>query len=87
MIGGLSKINRYLLACAGAIGMLMAVAPETSAQDLQAIQAQIEQMQATIKSLQRQVQDAQAQASDAKAAASSGGMSDIDLKVKWKGAP
>jgi phosphate-selective porin OprO/OprP len=91
MIGGLRMINRYLLAGAGAIGMLMAAAPEASAQasaqDLQAIQAQIEQMQATIKSLQKQVQDAQAQASDAKAAASSGGGSDIDLKVKWKGAP
>jgi phosphate-selective porin OprO/OprP len=55
---------------------------------MQAIQAQIDQMQATIKALQKQVQDAQAQAAAAKsAAADSGGKSDIDLKVKWRGAP
>jgi phosphate-selective porin OprO/OprP len=67
---------------------------QQSAQELQAIQAQIQQMQesnrqmqATIKALQKQVQDAQAQAGAAQAAAESGGMSDLDLKVKWKGAP
>jgi phosphate-selective porin OprO/OprP len=90
MNGGLKKMSRLLLAGAGAVGLWgigISSASAQSAQELQTIQAQIEQMQATIKSLQKQVQDAQAQAASAQAAASSGGMSDIDLKVKWKGAP
>src|SRR3990170_3382355 len=87
MIGGLSKINRYLLAGAGAIGILAAGVPAASAQDLKEIQAQIDSMQATIKSLQKQVEDAKAQAAAANAAAESAGGSDLDLKVKWKGAP
>ena len=87
MIGGLSKINRYLLAGAGAIGILAAGVPAANAQDLKAIQAQIDSMQATIKSLQQQVEDAKAQASAAKSAAAEAGKSDLDLKVKWKGAP
>ena len=80
-----------MLGGAGAIGLwgigIPSAGAQQSAQELQAIQAQIEQMQATIKALQKQVQDAQAQAGAAKAAAESGGKSDIDLKVKWKGAP
>jgi phosphate-selective porin OprO and OprP len=87
MIGGLSKINRCLLAGAGAMGLMAAGMTGAKAQDLKEIQAQIEQMQATIKALEQQVQDAKAQASAAKTAAESGGMSDLDLKVKWKGAP
>jgi phosphate-selective porin OprO/OprP len=87
MIGGLSKINRYLLAGAGAIGLLAAGIPGAKAEDLKEIQAQIEQMQATIRALQQQVNDAKAQAAEAKTAAESGGLSDLDLKVKWKGAP
>lgn len=87
MIGGLSKINRYMLAGAGAIGLLASGATGAAAQDLREIQAQIEAMQATIKSLERQVQDAKAQATEAKSAASEAGKSDLDLKVKWKGAP
>jgi len=87
MIGGPSKINRYLLAGAGAIGILAAGVPAANAQDLKAIQAQIDSMQATIKSLQQQVEDAKSQASAAKAAAAEAGASDLDLKVKWKGAP
>jgi phosphate-selective porin OprO and OprP len=90
MNGGLKKINGLLLAGAGAAGLWgigVTDAGAQNAQELQAIQAQIEQMQATIKALQKQVQDAQAQAASAQAAASSGGMSDLDLKVKWKGAP
>ena len=43
-------------------------------------------MQATIQALQKQVQDAKAQAAAANVAACSAG-SDLDLKVKWKGAP
>jgi phosphate-selective porin OprO/OprP len=68
-------------------GLLALSAPEAKAQDLQQIQAQIELMQATIKALQKQVQDAQAQAAAATTAAESAKGSDIDLKVKWKGAP
>jgi phosphate-selective porin OprO/OprP len=88
---GLKHTSRYLLAAAGVTGML-AFGPHQAeaaeAQDLRAIQAQIDQMQATIKALQKQVQDAQAQAAAAKsAAADSGGKSDLDLKVKWRGAP
>jgi phosphate-selective porin OprO/OprP len=54
---------------------------------MQEIQAQIDQMQATIKALQKQVQDAKAQASAAQTTADSAKGSDLDLKVKWKGAP
>ncbi len=87
MIRGLSKINRFLLAGAGAIGILAAGVPAANAQDLKAIQAQIDSMQATIQALQKQVADAKAQASAAKSAAENAGGSDLDLKVKWKGAP
>ena len=88
MIGGLSKMNRYLLAGAGVIGILMAAGiPEAKAQDLRAIQAQIDAMQATIKPLQKQVQDAKAQSAAAQTAAANAEGSDLDLKVKWKGAP
>lgn len=86
MVGGLSKINRFLLAGVGAIAMSAADATGAGAQDLQEIQAQIQQMQATIKALEKQVQDAKAQASAAQTAAADS-KSDIDLKVKWKGAP
>ena len=44
-------------------------------------------MQATIKALQKQVQDAKAEAAAATTAADSANGSDLDLKVKWKGAP
>ncbi len=87
MTGGLGRARRYLLAAASVIGLLAAWAPEAKAQDMKEIQAQIDAMQATIKALQRQVQDAQAQAAEANAAAANAGGSDLDLKVKWKGAP
>ena len=87
MNGGLGKINRYLLAGASVIGLLAIGAPEAKAQNMQEIQAQIDQMQATIKALQKQVQDAKAQASAAQTTADSAKGSDLDLKVKWKGAP
>ena len=69
MNGGLGKMNRYLLAGASVIGLLGPWGSRGQAQDLQEIQAQIDQMQATIKALQKQVQDAQAQASAATTAA------------------
>ena len=87
MSGGLININRYLLAGAGVVGLLIGGGSEAQAQNLQEIQTQIQQMQATIKALEKQVQDAKAQAAAAQTAASEGGKSDLDLKVKWRGAP
>ena len=89
MIGGLRTTSRYLLAGASVIGLLAMGTPEAKAQNMQDIQAQIDQMQATIKALQKQVQDAKAQASAANATAADAAAkgSDIDLKVAWKGAP
>ncbi|MGD9502358.1 MAG: porin, partial [Methyloceanibacter sp.] len=86
MTGGLAKRSVYLLAGVSILG-LFAAAPEAKAQDMQQIQAQIDQMQATIKALQQQVADAKAQAAAANAAAANAGGSDLDLKIKWKGAP
>jgi phosphate-selective porin OprO/OprP len=87
MIGGLTTFNRYLLAGVSAIGLLGLSLPEAKAQDLKAIQGQIESLQATVKALQRQVEDAKAQAAAAKSAASEAKSDDLDLKVKWKGSP
>jgi phosphate-selective porin OprO/OprP len=87
MNGGLGKMNRYLLAGAGVIGLLAIGVPEAKAQNMQEIQAQINQMQATIKALQKQVEDAKSQAAVAQTTADSAKGSDLDLKVKWKGAP
>ena len=87
MIAGLRTTSRYLLAGASVIGLLAIGAPEAKAQNMQEIQAQIDQMQATIKALQKQVQDSKAQASAAQTTAESAKGSDIDLKVAWKGAP
>ena len=87
MNGGLAKFGRYLLAGASAIGLLAFGLPEAKAQNMQEIQAQINQMQATIKALQKQVEDAKAQATSAQTTADSAKGSDLDLKVKWKGAP
>ena len=87
MNGGLAKFGRYLLAGASAIGLLAVGVPEAKAQNMQEIQAQINQMQATIKALQKQVEDAKAQAASAQTTADSAKGSDLDLKVKWKGAP
>jgi len=87
MNGGLAKYGRYLLAGASAIGLLTLGLPEARAQNMQEIQAQINQMQATIKALQKQVEDAKAQAASAQTTADSAKGSDLDLKVAWKGAP
>lgn len=87
MNGGLRNTSRYLLAGASVIGMLAIGLPEANAQDLKAIQAQIDSMNATIKALQKQVADAKAQAAAANATAADAAKSDLDLKVAWKGAP
>src|SRR3989337_2804742 len=80
MIRGLSKINRYLLAAAGAIGIL-------AAGGISAKAATLEQLEAAIADLQQQVKEAKAAAAAAQAAAANAGGNDLDLKVKWKGAP
>jgi phosphate-selective porin OprO/OprP len=80
MIGGLSKLNRYLLAGAGAIGILAAGGMSAKAADVAQLEAQMRAMQAQMAALQKEVQEAKA------AAANSGG-GDLDLNVKWKGAP
>src|SRR6188768_843400 len=87
MTRGHRKKSRCALASVGVIALLTIGAEAAKAQDLKAIQSQIEAMQAQIKALQNQVQDAQAQAAAAKSAAATGSKSDPDLKVKWKGAP
>jgi phosphate-selective porin OprO/OprP len=83
MIGGLIRDKgRYLLSGASVIAVLALSAP-AEAQDNAAIQAQIQALQSQINSLQKQV--GQAQAAAASAQKSNSG--DLDLKVKWKGAP
>jgi phosphate-selective porin OprO/OprP len=80
MIGGLSKMNRYLLAGAGMIGILAASGTSAKAADVQQLEATMRAMQAQMAALQKEVQEA-------KAAAAAAGGGDLDLKVKWKGAP
>ena len=81
-------MSRYLLAGASVIGLLAIGASRgQSAKSCKQIQAQINQMQATIKALQKQVEDAKAQAASAQTTADTAKGSDLDLKVKWKGAP
>ena len=80
MIGGLIKTNRYLLAGAGVIGLLVASGTSARATDVQQLEATMRAMQAQMAALQKEVQEA-------KAAAASAGGGDLDLKVKWKGAP
>jgi len=87
MIGGLSKMNRYLLAGAGVIGMLMASGVSAKAADTAELEAALKAMQAQMAALQKQVQEAKAAAAAAQAASANAGGSDLDLKVKWKGAP
>jgi phosphate-selective porin OprO/OprP len=87
MIGGLKKTNRYLLAGAGVIGILAMSGTSAKAQNMQEIEATMKAMQAQIAELQRQVQEAKAAASSAQSAAANAGGGDLDLKVKWKGAP
>jgi phosphate-selective porin OprO/OprP len=87
MIGGLKRTSQYFLAGAFALGLLASEVPEAKAQDLKAIQSQIESLQATVKELQRQVEEAKAQAAAVQSAAVTPKSDDLDLKVKWKGAP
>ena len=82
MTGGLRDRSRYSLAGVSALAVL-AMGTPVDAQDNQAIQAQIKALQSQINSLQRQVE----QANVAAAAAQKSSGDDLDLKVKWRGAP
>jgi phosphate-selective porin OprO and OprP len=81
MYGGLKNLCRYLLAGAGAIGILTAGGLSV------AKAATLEELQAQLIELQKQVNEAKAAAAAAQAAAANAGGSDLDLKIKWKGAP
>jgi phosphate-selective porin OprO/OprP len=82
MIGGLRKTSLYLLAGVSAFGVLAFGDTAATAASTEQLEAQMRAMQAQMKELQRQVNEAKATA----ASHNSGG-SDLDLKVKWKGAP
>jgi len=82
MIGGLRKTSLYLLAGASALGILVSAGTAAKAADTATLEAQMRAMQAQMQELQRQVQEAKAASASAK-----GGGDDLDLKVKWKGAP
>ena len=85
MIGGLRKTSLYLLAGASAIGILASGGTAAKAGSVQELEAQMQAMQAQMRDLQRQVSQAKAEAASAKSGG--GGYNDLDLKVKWKGAP
>jgi phosphate-selective porin OprO/OprP len=87
MNGGLGKFNRYLLAGAGVIGILAGGGSAAKAASAEQLEAALKAMQAQMEELQKQVQEAKAAAAAAQSAANSGSASDLDLKVKWKGAP
>lgn len=87
MIGGLNRMNRNLLAGAGVIGILMAAGTSANAADTAQLEATLKAMQAQMADLQRQVEEAKAAAAAAQTSAANAGGSDLDLKVKWKGAP
>jgi phosphate-selective porin OprO/OprP len=85
MTGGLFRgITRYLLIGSSTIALLaVAGGGEAKAQNVQALEAQMKAMQAQMQELQRQVAEAKAAA----ASANGGSGDNLDLKVKWKGAP
>ncbi len=83
MIGGLKKTSVYLLAGVSALGVLASGGTAAKATDVSTLEAQMRAMQAQMAALQQQVNEAKAQA--ASAHGSSG--DNLDLKVKWKGAP
>jgi phosphate-selective porin OprO/OprP len=88
MITGLRTVNRYVLAGASAIGILAFGSPEAkAASDVQQLEAAMRAMQAQMRDLQRQVGEAKAAAAAAKASGGGGTGDDLDLKVRWRGAP
>ncbi|MGA9443958.1 MAG: porin [Methyloceanibacter sp.] len=100
MIGAHRKIRIGLLASAAAVGTVAFASAPAQAQTTAELQAQLQAMQAQMNDLQRQIDKANARAASANAKAASAnataasakasadaGGSDLDLKVKWKGAP
>jgi phosphate-selective porin OprO/OprP len=85
MTGGpIRGIRRYLLIGSSSIALLAgAGGGEANAQNVQQLEAQMQAMQAQMQELQRQVAEAKAAAAEAKG----GGGDNLDLKLKWKGAP
>jgi phosphate-selective porin OprO/OprP len=73
-----------LLAGASVLGILAIGGTAAKASDTAALEAQMRAMQEQMRELQRQVNQAK---SDAAAAKGSHGGDNLDLKVKWKGAP
>jgi phosphate-selective porin OprO/OprP len=88
MIKVLVKANLRSLATAIAAAILIFWNTESRAADVRQLEATMEAMQAQLKDLQRQINEAKQQAAAAKASSRNGGGGDnLDLKVKWKGAP
>ena len=69
MTGGLGKLSRYLLASAGAIGILAAATSEAKASDVQQLEQSLQALQAQVQQLQREVASAKAAAASAQSAA------------------
>lgn len=86
MSGEHRKVSSCMAVSLIAFGLLASSATAARAANLEELQAQMRAMQAQMTELQRQVEQARAAAASAKASADAGG-SDVDLKVKWKGAP
>jgi phosphate-selective porin OprO/OprP len=83
MIGGLRKASLCMLVGASALGILSSGAASANAATVEQLEAQMQAMQAQLRAMQQQVNQAKA---DAAAAKGSNG-ENIDLNVKWKGAP
>jgi len=84
MTRGLTFNSFCVIAGMSILGISQANPASANGADLEQLQAQMRAMQAQMKELQRQVNEAKAQAASAKPSA---GDDDLDLKVKWKGAP
>ncbi len=100
MIGGLRKVRICLLASTAAVGTVAFGSASANAQTTAELQAQLQAMQRQMNQLQREIDKANARAASANAKANSAnataasakasadaGGSDLDMKVKWKGAP
>ena len=83
MIRGLRKASLCMLLGACTLGILSAGAASANAATVEQLEAQMQAMQAQMRAMQQQINQAK---SDAAAAKGSNG-ENIDLKVKWKGAP
>lgn len=89
MDGRFRKICTGLLAGASAVGIMVGGTSAARADNIQELEAQMRVMAAQMKAMQRQVEEAKGAAAAAQAAVKTSGGSggDLDLKVKWKGAP